>query len=483
AGKVVQDFTPSKVSQLSEYFKGVPTGNVPFNRTVLGDYSNYMSHALEVQANLYTIHNYLGGVVREAGKAAGGSDDIPLSQAWAGIRTKKGNPALSDEGLATFLDNYSKKNSVALTDNLANELQVPRGAVGVLQTTMDIMDPRTDTASAVGAAWDVWMSAWRAGATIPFPAFHARNLQTGVWQNIAADAPYSMKQLWGAYTDFGRWFKGKGALPYLDEIEDIGLLREGLIHDLTGAGATQQVLEETAQLPKGGFMEGGFMASLKRAWDSPKSWNPLKFRGSPALKPGEAQFAPLQAGDMLYRGVEAANRIPPYIAARRAGFTPSQAKHLVDTVQYQYSKLAPFEQKYIRRFVRPFWSWTRRNLPYQMRQLFLNPVGPAPTGVRSIAAIQANNPEFMPSWVRDRLGIPIPPKPGDKEAWALRKLGFPLDELADISPTDPLRTAQKQLAQSSPPITVGYTLLSQTNPYTGQPLKAMTRGITGIPTL
>jgi len=502
-GAFIEVESVPKPQALSDYFKAVPTGAAPFNRTLMADYIGYMDHLTDSLANLQTVHHFLKGAIG-MGRA---EDAMPIGELWSQIKNKEGRSLLTSQGLETLITDHATAQNMPLNVDKIGEYaanwMVPKKALKVVQTYVDLMHPNSDTSNTLGMIFDGWTAAAKAGWTIPFPSFHMRNLETGLFQNLVADAPYSSGQLGKAYQLLMRFLGGKGKqdLPYLQEIIDNQLVASGHIFDIARFGHEAETARELSGLAEGGlgWVFGGFRSGQKRPWKF-RGW-PEEFGGLKNIEPPEGainpfkltrekQWGPFEAGERGYRLVETLNRVPPYIAAREAGYTPSQAKHLVDTIQYTYNKMTPFESKVVRRFVMPFYGWTKANLPYQFKTLFLNPIGPSPQTVRMMIALQELAPDYVPNWVRERLGMPLPGKTAEGNRKYIRSFGLPFEDLGDfVAPgqgssvmTAMGRTSERGVARMHPAWGLAFRLYTGRDPYTGRSTKDL-KGPTGIPSL
>lgn len=483
-GQILRDATPAKIDQLLDYFGKLPAKPEGiFNRTWTGDFMSYMHHMAISNSNLHTVHNFLRGVAKKGDDAAVATDWISLPDAWHAVLTRNNRRALTDTGLDTLAREIGQG---------ADNLKVPPQTAKVLQTYVDVMDPRSDVSGVFGEAYDAWTAAVKAGWTVPFVSFHTRNRVTGLFQNMAGDVPYTTKQYRDAMKACSRFTrtKGKEALPFMDEIRDMGILEHGRGLDIWVEETAEEI---SGRMPAGGL--GWVLDPLRH----PKAWLTPKVRGMPrawreapegtlrravAQRPGEPQFALFEAGDRAYSLVEFYNRAEPYIAARWADMTPGQAQQLVKRLQYDYSKFAPFEKKLVRRFVVPFYGWMRNNIPYQLGQLFNNPGGKHAQTLRMLMAVQGQSGEYMPSWISEKLAIPLPGGREGEQA-AIRQLGLPLEDLAMFQfqgRRPSTRTLSRLLSQMHPAISTPFKLYSGRDPYTGRNLKDL-RGPTGVPTL
>lgn len=166
-----------------------------------------------------------------------------------------------------------------------------------------------------------------------------------------------------------------------------------------------------------------------------------------------------EAGDTI----DQVNRFALYKWARDKGMTPQQAAEKVKEVQFDYSELTPFEQK-IRRLV-PFYTWMRKNIPYQI-SAFIND----PRKYANLNKIRQNaqasvglNDENMPDYMRDQFNIPVYGSNGKGKSLGLN---LPLTDLFKLS--SPLKTFTDSV---TPLIKTPIELATNYNMFQGKPIQ------------
>jgi hypothetical protein len=490
----------SKAAELAKYFTSQsPRPDGMWTNTWAQDWLMYVGAAAESLSNIFTIHRMMGGFSKLSGRLtkggthpAGLAGHLPLAEAW-NTPVWKGRPALNERGLLTMMKNWVKdpKNAKELGEHgqglaaagvddlstlsddalkeLATELYVPAESKKALQTYVNTMHPTSAESSVVGQAYDIFTNLARVMWTTPHPAFHVRNWVSGTYQNLTGEVPYSVKALGQAMKETNAFLHGKAKLPaeFADEILATELLSHGRLQDIIGRAAG-----ETVGLPEGGI--GHAVDALLHPRQH--SLNPLAVRGvSPGVggPGGGPQFALAEFGDRMYKAVEAMNRIPPYMAARRAGMTPSQAKQLVDKLQYNYARLSPHESKLFRRFVFPFYGWLKNNSLYQISNIGNFPGGKNATAIRMLQAVSREAGGYVPSWLKQSTSFPWGGVDEDGQATVLHSLGLPFSgELGLVEGPENLGRMVKNIASSGNPIWAN--LLARMfgeDIHTGRPLK------------
>jgi hypothetical protein len=90
------------------------------------------------------------------------------------------------------------------------------------------------------------------------------------------------------------------------------------------------------------------------------------------LAPWSPRFAPYAAIRRANSWAEDMIRIGVGMDTMRHGGNIDQALNRIAKTQFDYDELTSFERTWMRRFI-PFYTWTRKNVPYQLQQLGKNP--------------------------------------------------------------------------------------------------------------
>lgn len=179
-----------------------------------------------------------------------------------------------------------------------------------------------------------------------------------------------------------------------------------------------------------------------------------------AARNAQRKVRPLAAAGQLAEDMDDITKAILYMRGRRQGLTPPDATAFSLTAMIDYGDLTEFERQFMRRLM-PFYVYTSRNLPIQIRRLAARPGKLASyEKVRQELAEAAGLPE---DWERDllptdqeRLPFPIPgytPAAFDgTKTQAMQYLRLPVDDLS--RPVNLLfnteRGVQRYLADLSP---------------------------------
>jgi hypothetical protein len=91
-----------------------------------------------------------------------------------------------------------------------------------------------------------------------------------------------------------------------------------------------------------------------------------------SFKPWSPRFAPFQAVRSVNSWVEDIVRLGVGMDTLRWGGTTDDALERIAKSQFDYDELTSWERDWAKRFI-PFYTWTRKNVPYQLKQLAAHP--------------------------------------------------------------------------------------------------------------
>jgi len=219
----------------------------------------------------------------------------------------------------------------------------------------EFMQKNTGTALQV---YDKALNAWKYGATVTHPAYHASNVVGGIFNNWLAEVDpisyyRSSRLLLGGDKDrvfttaLGEKYSGQEMLKMAGES---GILSQPGMMDI------QKLSYEIADTHKEKAIE----------WAKKGANTPI------TLAQYEENFIRLSLfNDRIMKGD-----------------TIQGARAWVSEFQFQYSKesFTPFDRDYMKRMV-PFYAWMRGNIPLQTRQIFYNPGKYAQFGKLTNAAV------------------------------------------------------------------------------------------------
>lgn len=375
---------------------------------------------------------------------------------------------------------------------LSERLYVPRYAVKHMARVFALKDIIEQNKFDYQTIWDRYLTLMRYWLTQISPAFHVRNFVSSQVMNLTADAPYTFAQYRDALVDVLEALAGRKKLPFDTEIASLDIL-SGVVR---AADPTRSYT--VAQGGLGWVFEPLARELTKRVTHTSEAL----FRPSKRAAEVQSRFARNQSfgaateqflaairatTDRAYSLVETLARVTPYIAARRAGLTASQAVELVKRIQYDYTRLTPFEQRVMKPLFL-FYGWLRSNIGHLIPKTTIEAWSGAAALLRLLYAAQ-ETAGTLPAWMRETAAIPF--RQTEEEAsrgltTVIRKWGLHVEDLSLLHPTvtgpGAVRMLQKTISSMNPIVGAVFRLATGIEPYTGRPLKE-TAGITGVPLL
>lgn len=170
------------------------------------------------------------------------------------------------------------------------------------------------------------------------------------------------------------------------------------------------------------------------------SLNPLDtrgvyYKGPPTsekllnLQPRRAStFFIAKGGEEVGHYVESMNRVAPFLTLLRKGYDPSHAALRVAAAQVDYrpSMFTSFEREYLAR-VFPFYRFTSRQIPFQLRELMEKPGGKVAQTIRGISTLRDPD-QALPEHISQTAAIPVGGAPEGFQRHVVG-LGLPLEDV------------------------------------------------------
>lgn len=322
----------------------------------------------------------------------------------------------------------------------------------VLQHTVDpelvkqlkFMKPRGQLTPAAEAAGNTWQQAlnWFKSGVLAFPASRVRDLVSGYVQNVLHGwgLPGS-----GAYRDAARimrgdlvgrdyshvpavqeWFRQRGLdisdpavntaanqTEAIRQLIAVNLPREhGFLGDFPGGDQGFTLGDVLRNVPgqrptttTRQFVTGPLETLASR---EPGAWNPLNVRGVGGRT--ETGFAPIKSAEQFSEASDVLNRGAGFLGQLHGGTDVDVAARNVNRAQIMYDPATySATEKFLKRNIAPFYSFTTRSLPETARQV-------ADFGSPTSQLIKAQERGFggnpaVPDYVLDKSGIPLQVRP------------------------------------------------------------------------
>ncbi len=440
-GKGIVQSDYGKIDDLLDYFEkaspDIRKGGI-FPRLMLDDEISYVKTAVGSLATMRETHNFL----KVAGVLTADKGAVRLDDAWkqAGF-DEKGLKAFAGDN-AKFLKGMGKDGKPARLEDLmmseraANALK-PFKKLQTGEAQHDLVKVMDQVTS-----WYKW------GLTGPFPSFHVRNRLSGVWQ-AWSEGNASLPEIAKGGQAIKQYISGQKTLDreFLDFLRTSDLLgnNQGLEFGLKRVDGLEDVKP---------LMEGLL--------------DPLKSSFKGGVK-DRLNAAPSHA----FNYVETLNRAGYAKALWDKGYRPSEITNMVRRTQFDYSELTGAEKMIMKRLI-PFFTFTKKNVPYQIKKLAEQPGGRTAQTFRSLSQYDPEE-EYTPGFIKEKLAIRSPLKghedPGEQTF--VTQTGLPIEDYNKVvmGPGGGRRSAQKLASNLHPLLGAGIRQFTGEDPYTGRELK------------
>lgn len=245
------------------------------------------------------------------------------------------------------------------------------------------------------------------------------------------------------------------------DIADLAL-REGLLAQAKETGA------KLASFRPFGYGRGVGRLNPRNWFDPAKPWG----LGMAGVGGRTADTMPLlKAGRMAGSNIEDLLRGAQWINEVEKGASHAVAGEAVNRAHFDYDKLSGFEKRWMRRLV-PFYTYARKNLPFQLERLATNP-GVASAQARLMTAGRADD-GFVPPYLAQGAAVPLGPEV-DGQRRFVSQFGTPLEEALERfkfrgGAPDLRATALAHLATLNPVLKAPLEQLFNTQFHTGRKL-------------
>lgn len=400
-----------------------------FGHHPLADYQTYMERTARLKGAAEAGHGLLARSVQDAANLPGGVRVADALKA-AGLGLDVAVPGGSNTGgMATLLSRTNQLRAAAGQPALASgdlaQMAVDPSVVKELTRYMGGFKAPEAVSAPLRVA-DQLTNLTKAGQTALWPAFHVRNLVSGLVQNLGlggadavATAPAAYRMLRGEAIPWANQVPGLTRLSAEEATRVLG--KEMYAHGIGqgGASATREIVG-----PAGGTISSGqtlenilgripgeqpqsVMGSLSALGSKEAgAWNPLNTAGVGSNKD---IFAPLVAGRQVGDVVEGVNRNSLYLSLRKQGYTPEMAAEQVLKGHFDYGPTGSTQvEKGLLKRIFPFYTYSRHNIPSQIEQMATHPGGVAGMTTRAAGSLRQNGGEqFLPDYLGSGLALPM----------------------------------------------------------------------------
>jgi len=243
------------------------------------------------------------------------------------------------------------------------------------------------------------ISFWKRMTLTIFPEYHTRNIIGNFWNNYVVAGlsdpkyyiragflqkmfdknPLQAEKFW-MITEAGEKVNGK---QLMDEMREHGLLKTGAVSKETNEALADQV------------------------------------RGA-NINPLSSRFAPIRAGKKIGETIEDNGKIAHYLFMRQKGYSPMDSVLSAKAALFDYGQLTEFEKNVLRN-VFPFYSWSKNNIPLQLKGILTQPgkyskIAKGKEEFEEQAGTRKTSVKWMPEWMQDSLPVIIARMP-EKEQY------------------------------------------------------------------
>lgn len=299
------------------------------------------------------------------------------------------------------------------------------------------------------------MAYWKLSVTSVNPGYRIRNTMSDLWNMYIAGVPSGRMVQYGAKAAAlqvrAEKVAGKLADAHARGIDPTTVLNKGDWY------AVNRITESYNHGVLSGLFQGDVdtVAAMYRAGSATKAF----VKTAPPL-------VLIRWAQTFNRHGENWGRLTHYLYRRdyeRLG--ANDAADWVKKAHFDYEELTPIERNKFKLFL-PFYTWTRKNIPYQITQIASRPgkVATFPKGLAMANELATGDSEtegpqegIMPDWMRDKFALRVP---GGAASYLLPQLG-----IADLSKIDNPREFSQLLG---PQIKVPLELLTGKSMLTGE---------------
>lgn len=296
-------------------------------------------------------------------------------------------------------------------------------------------------------AYDNLQGTWKKMALLS-GGFHVRNAVGALFNNSVAgmNAADLVKYTTNAGADVFNALRSGNESAILKEFRQQGL----------GSSSISKVeFGKAGEAPEKGIINTVENLSKTNGQRLNESINPLKLSSYKNIFKSSQSVG--EASDQV-------NRLALYKWARDRGMTPEKAAAKVREVQFDYTELTPFERNIAKR-VMPFYTWSRKNIPFQIQSFINDPrkyaaVNKARLNAQDVVGLNDNN---VPDYMKENFSIPFY---GSEGKGKMLGLNLPLGDLTKLSnPGKVLVDSASSLIKTPAELALNY------NTFRGKPIQ------------
>lgn len=349
-----------------------------------------------------------------------------------------------------------------LKDNFGNAVLVEPRIAEALKRYEKILDPTEDASlKAFERMVAKNTGRWKQLVTAINPGYRARNTPSDLWNMYLDGVP-----VWA----MGRY--GTRVARVMKQVKDYPKYVEAYRKAPTKANlkklrSVEASIVELSQAQKAGILAGQFGGDLQALAQM------LSYAGSKRSLMRQGKFIKLsaKAAQDMNRNAENWGRLVHYFYRREhEGMSVADASWRVKEAHFDYEDLTPFERR-LKGSLVPFYTWTRKNIPYQIHKLFTRPGKYAAFpkfATESEKTAGGDKGTILPDYMTKNFSFQVP---GSKHTYITPQLG--MGDLARFfeGRSNAMRSAESMV---TPFLKVPAELAFNKSAYTGQEIDPKT---------
>jgi hypothetical protein len=332
------------------------------------------------------------------------------------------NPAVNSETMRTI-------ENKTLRDEHGHKYAFPHQVADSLERLHKVMDGDEATLNAFSNGYRKWLGKWKVAVTTVNPSYGVRNTLSDYWNMYLSGVPLHAMPVYGAKAAHLMSLAAKG-----DKL------------------AVSKMLDAYDS----GILSGLFSGDIKQVANYLEQGSTVKT----LAQKGRFIKAASKMSQEINAHRENWGRLTHYLYRLDQGKSVSDAADLVKEAHFDYEDLTPFEQKRMK-VIAPFYTWSRKNIPFQIKALVEHPGQMAAFpqfGSEAAQASGAKPGDIVPPYMEQNMAL----KFGGKYF-------NPMIGITDLqNAVHPMQLASNLL---SPAIKTPLELMANKNLLTGLPIK------------
>lgn len=347
-------------------------------------------------------------------------------------------------------DYRTNMHTVDILDKHGNKMALPEELGEAVSKVRRVIEGDDATIKGFEAGWRKVQSRWKTLVTSINPGYRMRNSQTDAW-NWWLTPGVSTGAMTKYATKAAKW----------------QVRMKNIERKIAETGMTPQIradLKLYHDMYHHGILSGLYQGDVQTAAEMLR----LGHSKSALLKKARLlRFTEKAAQDMNRNG-ENWLRVAHYMWARESkGLSSVEAALSVKAAHFDYEDLTPFEQRRLKA-VMPFYTWTRKNIPYQIKSFFRSPGKYAAFPKAAMEAEYSagdQKGQLVPGFISGAWGIPV-----GGGNYVLPQLG-----VSDLQAIDTPHGAEaRALSLLTPGVKLPLELATNKNLFTGGPIASDT---------